>query len=128
MRVRLAALMTASLVVGWLASVASAETSSELPAPGEDDKLYSCKKGTGSIEVTFKPETEVKDLVTWVMGFTCKNFIYAPHIVAQGRKLTIVAPTRMSTGEAYRLFLASLATLGLTVVPQGNIVKIVESA
>lgn len=130
MRVRVAAVMTASLLVGWLASVASAETSSskELPAPGEDDKLYSCKKSTGSIEVTFKPETEVKDLVTWVMGFTCKNFIYAPHLVAQGRKLTIVAPAKMTAQEAYRLFLASLSTLGLTVVPQGNVVKIVESA
>jgi general secretion pathway protein D len=130
MRVRVAALMTASLLVGWLASVASAETSSssELPAPGEDEKLYACKKSTGSIAVTFKPETEVKDLVTWVMGFTCKNFIYAPHIVAQGRKLTIVAPSKMTAQEAYRLFLASLATLNLTVVPQGNIVKIVESS
>ncbi len=127
MRVRVAAVVTASLVAGWLASVASAETSSELEAPGEDEKLYSCKKNQGSIEVTFKPETEVKDLVTWVMGFTCKNFIYAPHIVAQGRKLTIVAPSKMTAGEAYRLFLASLATLNLTVVPQGNIVKIVES-
>ncbi len=127
MRVRLAAVMTVSLLAGWLVSVASAETSSELPVPGEDDKLYACKKSTGSIEVTFKPETEVKDLVTWVMGFTCKNFIYAPHLVAQGRKLTIVAPTKMTAGEAYRLFLASLSTLGLTVVPQGNIVKIVES-
>lgn len=119
--------MTVSLLAGWLASVASANTSNELVAPGEDEKLYSCKKGAGSIEVTFKPETDVKDLVTWVMGFTCKNFIYAPHIVAQGRKLTIVAPTKMTTGEAYRLFLASLSTLGLTVVPQGNIVKIVET-
>jgi general secretion pathway protein D len=127
MRVRVAALMTASLMVGWLSSVASAETSSELPTAGEDDKLYSCKKSTGSIEITFKPETEVKDLVTWVMGFTCKNFIYAPHIVAQGRKLTIVAPTKMTAQEAYRLFLASLATLNLTVVPQGNIMKIIET-
>lgn len=119
--------MTVSLIAGWLASVASAETASEV-APGEDDKLYSCKKASGSVAVTFKPETEVKDLVTWVMGFTCKNFIYAPHLVAQGRKVTIVAPTKMTQGEAYRLFLASLATIGLTVVPQGNVVKIVETA
>lgn len=130
MRARVTALVTVSIVMGWLASVASADTSSEREqaAPGEDDKLYSCKKSNATIEITFKPETEVKDLVTWVMGFTCKNFIYAPHIVAQGRKVTVVAPSKMTTQEAYRLFLASLSTLGLTVVPQGNIVKIVESA
>ncbi|CAN5912274.1 hypothetical protein BH11MYX2_BH11MYX2_01220 [soil metagenome] len=97
--------------------------------PGEDAKLYSCKKpSTATIEVTFKPETQIQDLVTWVMGFTCKNFIYAPHIVATGRKITIIAPSKMTVGEAYRLFLASLSTLGLAVVPQGNIMKIVETA
>ncbi|HEY4057058.1 MAG TPA: type II secretion system secretin GspD [Kofleriaceae bacterium] len=101
----------------------------EAPAPGEDAKLYSCKKpATATIEVTFKPETQLQDLVTWVMGFTCKNFIYAPAIVSTNRKITIIAPSKMTVAEAYRLFLASLSTLGMTVVPQGNIMKIVETA
>ena len=52
--------------------------------PGEDEPLYSCGKHTGDVAVTFKPETELKDLITWVTGFTCKNFVLNPSIVATG--------------------------------------------
>src|SRR5262249_1573070 len=37
-----------------------------------DEQLYPCKNAKGMVAVTFKPETELKDLVTWAMGFTCK--------------------------------------------------------
>ncbi|MEO8845146.1 MAG: type II secretion system secretin GspD [Kofleriaceae bacterium] len=95
---------------------------------GEDDTLYSCKKKTGNVAVTFKPETELKDLIAWVMGFTCKNFILDPRIVSTGKKVTVIAPLKMSQQEAYRVFLVALSTMGLTVVPKGNILRIVESA
>lgn len=98
------------------------------PAPGQDDALYSCKKRTGQVAVTFKPETELKDLITWVMGFTCKNFMLDPRIVSTGKKVTVIAPNKMSAREAYNVFLAALSTMGLTVVPKGNVYRIVESA
>ena len=98
------------------------------PAPGQDDALYSCKKRTGQVAVTFKPETELKDLITWVMGFTCKNFMLDPRIVSTGKKVTVIAPNKMSAREAYNVFLAALSTMGLTIVPKGNIYRIVESA
>ena len=89
------------------------------PAAGEDDKLYNCKQlKTGQVSVTFKPETELKDLITWVMGFTCKNFIFEPRIVSTGKKVTLIAPNKMTPTEAYRLFLVALSTMGLTVVPK----------
>ena len=97
-------------------------------APGEDAALYSCKHRTGMVTVSFKPETELKDLIPWVMGFTCKNFILDPRIVATGKKVSVMAPLPMSAPEAYRLFLVSLSTMGLTVVPKGNVLRIVESA
>lgn len=96
--------------------------------PGEDEALYSCKKRTGQVAVTFKPETELKDLITWVMGFTCKNFILDPRIVSTGKKVTVIAPNKMSSTEAYRVFLVALSTMGLTIVPKGNVLRIVESA
>ena len=97
-------------------------------APGEDEALYSCKRRTGQVAVTFKPETELKDLITWVMGFTCKNFILDPRIVSTGKKVTVIAPNKMSSTEAYRVFLVALSTMGLTIVPKGNVLRIVESA
>ena len=87
-----------------------------------------CKHATGTVAVNFKPESELKDLITWAMGFTCKNFILDPRIVSTGKKVTVIAPNKMNAQDAYRLFLASLSTMGLTVVPKGNALRIVESA
>jgi general secretion pathway protein D len=98
------------------------------PAPDEDEALYSCRTRTGQVAVTFKPETELKDLVAWVMGFTCKNFILDPRIVSTGKKVTVIAPNKMTAAEAYRLFLVALSTMSLAVVPKGNVMRIVESA
>ena len=118
-----------AIVLVVLGGVAAADTVSEKEAPalGEDDALYACKTKTGLVAVTFKPETELKDLVTWVMGFTCKNFIFDPRIVSTGKKVTVIAPSKMSATEAYRVFLVALKTIGLTVVPKGDVVMIVES-
>ncbi|HET9990806.1 MAG TPA: secretin N-terminal domain-containing protein, partial [Kofleriaceae bacterium] len=117
-----------SVVGAPLSSFAQPKTDEKAPAPGEDDTLYSCKKKTGPVAVTFKPETELKDLIAFVMGFTCKNFILDPRIVSTGKKVTIIAPLKMSQQDAYRVFLVALSTMGLTVVPKGNILRIVESA
>ena len=62
------------------------------------------------------------------MGFTCKNFILDPRIVSTGKKVTVIAPNKMSAQEAYDVFLVALSTMGLTVVPKGNMMRIVESA
>jgi len=127
--------LAATLVVSLVASLAPVRVASAQPSPttttapaAEDEALYACKKRTGQVAVTFKPETELKDLITWVMGFTCKNFILDPRIVSTGKKVTVIAPNKMSASEAYNVFLVALSTMGLTVVPKGNMMRIVESA
>ena len=92
------------------------------------EALYSCGKARGPVSVSFKPEVELKDLITWVMGFTCRNFVYGAGIGGRSAKVTIIAPKRMSPGQAWRLFLVALETMNLTVVPQGNVLRVVESA
>ncbi|MBA3452904.1 MAG: type II secretion system secretin GspD [Deltaproteobacteria bacterium] len=116
-----------AVVVHVLARGAAAESISELPVAGEDDALYSCKTRTGTVAVTLKPETELKDLVAWVSSFTCKNFILDPRIVSTGKKVTVIAPNKMTASEAYRVFLVALSTINLTIVPKGSIVRIVEA-
>nr|MBA3537997.1 hypothetical protein [Deltaproteobacteria bacterium] len=91
--------------------------------PGEDDQLYSCHKKASKVVITFKPEIEIKELVAWAMGFTCKKFTYDQRIT--GKKVTVVAPTSMTRPEAYRLFLVALSTVGLTVVQKGPALRIV---
>jgi general secretion pathway protein D len=99
----------------------------EQPATGEDARLYSCKQGKSPVTITLKPETEVKDLLTWVMSFTCRTFVLDPRVVVTGKKVTIVAPKAMTPAEAYRVFLIALATVNLSIVPKGNVYRIVES-
>ncbi len=127
---RVAALALISLLSS---SVVRADATSEpkrdveKPAVGEDEQLYSCKSKTGEVTVQFKPDMEIKELLAWVMGFTCKNFVLDPRIVATQRKVTIIAPNKMSASEAYRLFLVALSTINYTLVPSGNVIKVVDS-
>ena len=118
-----------ALVSSASALAQPAGNGSGAPATSSDDQpVYVCKHASGTVAVNFKPESELKDLITWAMGFTCKNFILDPRIVSTGKKVTVIAPNKMSATDAYRLFLASLSTMGLTVVPKGNALRIVESA
>lgn len=98
-------------------------------APSPDDELYRCKNLPRDvrIRVNLKPDTDLKDLIAWVMGFTCKSFIFGNAISGRAAKVTVIAPKEMSPADAYRLFLVSLQTMGLTVVPKGNAMEIVES-
>jgi general secretion pathway protein D len=98
------------------------------PGQPQDDPTYKCGRQTGPVAVNFKPETELKEIIAWVMGFTCRNYILDPRIVSTGKKVTIMAPLKMSQAEAYAVFLAALSTMGLTVVPKGNVSRIVESS
>jgi general secretion pathway protein D len=111
-----------------LADAKSAEV--ERPAAAaaaEDEVLYSCKPGKAPVTITLKPETDVKDLLTWVMSFTCKTFVLDPRIVVTGKKVTVVAPRAMTPAEAYRVFLIALATVNLTIVPKGDAYRVVEA-
>src|SRR5262245_60881862 len=93
-----------------------------------DEPVYRCKQQKGGVEMTLKPDVDLKELVTWATGFTCKNFVIAPNVVSLGKKVMLAVPTRQSPEEAYRTFLVALATMGLTVVPKGDIMRVVEAA
>lgn len=109
----------------------SPSTASAQPATtAVDDQMYSCNsKAKGPMTVTLKgPETELKDLISWMMTFNCKNFVFEPRLTTMGKKITIMAPVRMTPQQAYDVFLVALSTMGLTIVPKGNVVRIIESA
>ncbi|HTL38027.1 MAG TPA: type II secretion system secretin GspD [Kofleriaceae bacterium] len=93
-----------------------------------DESLYSCKQRQGDVEITFKSEMELKDLLTWVVGFTCKKFVLDPKVVTMGRKVTLIAPGKLSAAQAYDVFLTALGTMGFTVVPKGKLLMVTESA
>jgi general secretion pathway protein D len=95
----------------------------------DEGELYRCKNlpKNAKFKVTLKPETDLKDLVNWAMSFTCRNFIFGQGIMGRASKVTIIAPAEMTPGEAWGLFLVSLQTMNLNVVPKGRTLEIVES-
>jgi general secretion pathway protein D len=128
----------AFLSLPWLAisllaaphSAAAEPEDDHRPPRGEptgDEPPFRCKAHPGPVVVTFKADAEVKDLIAWAVGFTCKNVLLDPRIAATGRRISIITPGQMSPDDAYQVFLAALATINLTVVPRGNTLRIVEA-
>jgi len=65
---------------------------------------------------------EISDLVRWASEVTNKNIILHPNV--QGR-VTVIAGESMDEKEAYKVFLSVLQVHGLTVVQEGNALKVI---
>jgi general secretion pathway protein D len=115
---RLVAFATALVVV-----IAAAR-----PARAGDEALYECDKAKGKFAVSLRPELELKDLVAWAMGFSCKKFLYASSIAGRSAKVTIISPGTLSASESWALFETALAAMGLAAVSKGSAIEIVETA
>jgi general secretion pathway protein D len=97
--------------------------------PGEKE-FNSCRKfpsGKRIVKLNMKPDTELGDLIAWISSITCKQFLLPGTIPANSKKVTIVAPQLITPEEAYRLFLAALDSVGLTVEASGKFLRIIET-
>ena len=76
--------------------------------------------------VTFNlEEAELPDLVRLISNMTGRRFILPTK--SRAIKATVFAPTKVTVAEAYQAFLSVLEVNGLTVVPSGRYLKIVEA-
>jgi len=97
--------------------------------PGEKE-FNSCRKLPGQrriVKLNLKPETALNELVSWISSITCTQFLIPGTTVLSGKKVTIVSPKLITPSEAYRLFLAAIESVGLTVEPIGGFLRIVET-
>jgi membrane-associated protease RseP (regulator of RpoE activity) len=90
------------------------------------EPLYTCKKpaANAKLRVMFAPETSVYDLVSWAMGFTCKNIVFSADVPKYATKITVLAPSSMNPKQAFQLFVHSLEAAGLVVVQKGDTIII----
>ena len=65
-----------------------------------------------------KGEIDLASLLAWAQATFCETIIVPANLRQQ--KITIYAPALMTPTEMYRMFLASLNAMGLTVQPQGG--------
>ena len=75
----------------------------------------------GRVTLDFK-EVELADLIQTMSELTGENFLYDETVKG---KVTIVSPESMTLDEAYMLFHTVLNVKGYTVVPSGEVNKIV---
>lgn len=97
------------------------------PLPGEREALLECKKYPPNKKFKWELRGEV-DLMTMLNSISpmlCRPFIVPGNI--RQTKVTILAPDVMTAPEAYRMFLSSLEAMGLTIQPEGKVLKIIES-
>src|SRR6185295_6256605 len=71
-------------------------------------------------------DADLAELVQHISGLTGKRFIYGSKV--RKVSITVVSPEPVTLAEAYEAFLSILQANGLTVVPQGEFLKIVDSA
>ncbi|NUP06144.1 MAG: type II secretion system secretin GspD [Polyangiaceae bacterium] len=103
-------------------------------APGKKDPLSNL---AAPPDIEYKPpppgqkfkfnleDTDLPALVKAVSQITGRRFIYGNKL--HQLKVTVFSPDEVTAGEAYAAFLAILNSNGLTVIPHGAFLEIVES-
>jgi general secretion pathway protein D len=77
--------------------------------------------------VTFNLEdASLTDLIRLISQITGRRFILPG--TTRAIKATVYAPTKVSAAEAYQAFLSILELNGMTIVPAGRYLKVVESS
>jgi general secretion pathway protein D len=84
------------------------------------------KPKPGGHKVKFNLEdADLAELVNHISGLTGRRFIYGAKV--RDIKVTVVSPTPVTLDEAYEAFISILSANGMTIVPHGRFLKIVDS-
>ncbi|HET9953085.1 MAG TPA: type II secretion system secretin GspD [Polyangiaceae bacterium] len=101
------------------------------PLPSNMDKIaaaadvpYKPKPGGHLVKFNLQ-DADLAELVNHISGLTGRRFIYGAKV--RQVKATVVSPEPVTLEEAYQAFLSILEANGMTVVPHGRFLKIVDS-
>jgi general secretion pathway protein D len=116
--------------VAFVAVLMTVAAALPAPAVASPEAVTSCRKLPPGkrLKLSLKPNTELGDLIAWIAAITCKQFILQGTIPAGSKTVTIIAPTPITTAEAYQLFVQALDSVGLTVYPSGRFMRVIETA
>ncbi len=95
--------------------------------PGEKEAMQECHKypPNKKFKWELRGEIDLMSMLNAMAPMLCRPFIVPGNI--RQTKVTIIAPDTMTAPEAYRMFLSSLEAMGLTVQPEGKVLKIIET-
>ena len=134
--------MKARLTVLLLAGLAGPAMGQPRPSPRppsnkkpaaqsvDSSPTYPCKRpaATTRFKVSMKPDTEVADLIAWYSALSCTATLTSNSLALAGKKITLITPVPVTMREVDELFLGALHSVGLTVEPMGNLLRVIESS
>jgi general secretion pathway protein D len=88
------------------------------------DVPFKAKPGGHLVKFNLQ-DADLAELVNHISGLTGRRFIYGAKV--RQIKATVVSPEPVTLDEAYQAFLSILEANGMTVVPHGRFLKIVDS-
>jgi general secretion pathway protein D len=103
------------------------ERITELPGKTEFNQCKKLRAGKRIVKLNLKPDSEISDLIAWISSISCKGILIAGPPIA-GKKVTILSPQAITPEEAYSLFLGALDSVGLTVEPMGDFLRVIETS
>ncbi len=101
-----------------------ADSASPATQPTPTELALGGKPVNGQVTIGLQ-EADLSDLVNWIGGLTGKRFIYGSKV--RSIKVTLYSPQPVTVAEAYKAFLVALESNGLTVIPHGRFLKIIET-
>lgn len=121
---RLNQMLSTLMVTTLIASIglSPAAFAQDAASPSGEGRKAPRTPSTAKISFDFT-DYDLGDLVKRVSEMTGRNFILTEPL--QGKKVTIMSPTKITVDEAYQVFLSVLRSAGYTVVPVGRSLKIV---
>lgn len=114
------------------------EPSDTLPGNKDEDLPTTMDAIAEKVETPYRPkpgshmvkfnleDADLAELVNHISGLTGRRFIYGAKV--RQIKVTVVSPTPVTLDEAYEAFLSILDANGMTVIPHGRFLKIVDSS
>ncbi len=93
---------------------------------GAEGVPATCKAAApnSKLSITLQPDTPITELITWVVGFTCKNVVIDTAAKAHSPKVTVVAAKPMTPSQALQLFVDAVEATGLDVTVKKETIQI----
>jgi general secretion pathway protein D len=111
---------------GAAGAPAGGKSPSDTTALSQFENALEFEPRSPNYRVAFSLEdADLAELVRVIAQLTGKRFIFGGKV--KNIKATVYSPQKVTVAEAYQAFLSILETNGLTVVPHGRFLKIVET-
>src|SRR5258708_31894169 len=101
-----------------IATLAARPARADDRARDESATLYTCKPSAVDAKLTaqFNPEISIRELSTWLVGFTCKTMVFGDGVATSPARVTIIAPSKMTSKQAVHLYVDAAGAARFLVV------------